>query len=162
MFKLRQRTSNVITLLKPRGTSWEICTLKYFNTAKRKEEKGILTLEESKLLEYIPMAVSLAGRFIILKLGSGRRGLSHKESKEKIKEYLEGCWEKSINTVLPDEHPRTPDELKSNQLWTSSTKPNPPNEFILDRTKSRTSGLNLDPDELTSNQDKKTPPDEVN
>nr|GEX84093.1 hypothetical protein [Tanacetum cinerariifolium] len=63
---------------KPRGTSWEICTLKYFNTARRKEEKRILTPDESKILEYMPMAVSPARRFIILKLGSGRRGLKPK------------------------------------------------------------------------------------
>ncbi|GJZ22347.1 hypothetical protein Tco_0559386 [Tanacetum coccineum] len=48
------------------------------STARRKEEKGILTPEESKILEYMPMAISPAGRFIILKLGSGRRGLKSK------------------------------------------------------------------------------------
>ncbi|GJT98698.1 hypothetical protein Tco_1094216, partial [Tanacetum coccineum] len=48
------------------------------STARRKEEKGILTPEESKILEYMPMAISPAGRFIIIKLGSGRRGLKSK------------------------------------------------------------------------------------
>ncbi|GJR99699.1 hypothetical protein Tco_0316208 [Tanacetum coccineum] len=41
-------------------------------------KKKILNPRESKILEYMPMAISPAGRFIIIKLGSGRRGLKSK------------------------------------------------------------------------------------